>query len=166
MLLLLNFQPGGPEKLARTDDPRHTLQEPYLVALTQLTLKLGHKEIDNKTEVIFYVSDLDNAPSNWKISEVRALTTVATAAHGNIALGVAVGPRRCIAEQLLSKADVIRAMHEGVQICQTEFAFIRESPHMNKINHIFRVHGHKILTEETAAKTFDEVGQVSLASSL
>ena len=55
-------------------------------------------------------------------------------------------------------------MHERVQICQTEFGFIRESPHMNKINHIFRVHGHiTILTEETAAKTFDEVGQGSLA---
>ena len=31
-----------------------------------------------------------------------------------------------------------------------------------RINHIFRVHDHTILTEETAAKTFGQVGQVSL----
>ena len=53
--------------------------------------------------------------------------------------------------QLLSKADVIRAMHERVQLCQdkqTEFALLRESLEVSRINHILRVH--------------DEFGQRSL----
>ena len=40
-----------------------------------------------------------------------------------------MGPRQFLADQLLAKADVIRAMHERVQLCQdpqTEFA-LRES---------------------------------------
>ena len=41
-----------------------------------------------------------------------------------------MGPRRCVADQLLAKVDVIRGMRERVQPCQdpeTEFAFLRES---------------------------------------
>ena len=48
---------------------------------------------------------------------------------GSITLGVAVGSRQFITDQLLSNADVIRAMHERVQLCQdpqTEFALLRE----------------------------------------
>ena len=40
-------------------------------------------------------------------SEVRALVAVATAVHASTTLG-AVGPRQCIADQLLSKADEFR----------------------------------------------------------
>ena len=46
---------------------------------------------------------------------------------GSITLGVACGSRQFITDQLLSKADVIRAMHGRVQICsdpQTEFALL------------------------------------------
>ena len=71
----------------------------------------------------------------------------------------------CIADQLLATADVLRAVHEPVQLCQdpqTEFALLRESLGVRRVNGIFRVHGQTILTEETAAKTFDEVGQGSL----
>ena len=45
----------------------------------------------------------------------------------------------------LSKADVIRAMHERVQLCQdpqTECALLRESLGVSRFNHILRVHGH------------------------
>ena len=52
-------------------------------------------------------------------------------------------------------------MLERVQLCQdpqTEFALVRESLGVSRVNHIFRVHGHTILEEETAARTFDEVG--------
>ena len=35
-----------------------------------------------------------------------------------ITLGVAVGPRQCVKDQLLAKADVIRAVHERLQLCQ------------------------------------------------
>ena len=64
-----------------------------------------------KTEVIYFVADLDAARPEWKIGEVRKLASVST-------LGVAVEPRRFVADQLLTKADVIRAMHERVQLCQ------------------------------------------------
>ena len=80
-------------------------------------------------------------------------------------LGVAVGVRRCVTDKLLVKADVIRSTRELVQLCQDprkEFAILRESTGVSRINHILRVHGHTILHEEEAAKTFDEIGQRSL----
>ena len=74
-------------------------------------------------------------------------------------------PRQFIADQLLAKADVIRALHERVQLCQdpqTEFALFREGLGVSRINHIPRVHGHTILQEQRAAEINDEVGQRSL----
>ena len=58
---------------------------------------------------IYHVSDLENTPFAENISEVRALATVVVAVHVNITLWVAVRPRRCIADELLSKMDVVRA---------------------------------------------------------
>ena len=66
-----------------------------------------------------------------------------------------MGPRQYIADQQLAKSDVSRALRERVQLCQdpqTEFALLRESPGVTRINHIFRVHGHTNLDEEEAAK--------------
>ena len=60
--------------------------------------------------------------------------SVSTAASGCNTLGVAVGPRQFVAEQLLAEADVIRAMHERVQLCQDP-------------------------QTESAPEVFDEVGQ-------
>ena len=181
--------PGGPEKITGADDPRHALQEnggladfrylddgdifrhpvpvlPYLQAFDPTDAKIGAERNRQKTQVNDYFSDLDISASDWTTSEVRTLATVDTSVYGNITFGIAVGPRRCIAYQLLAKVDVVRAFHERVQLCrgpQTEFALLRESPGVSRINnHIFRVHGHTILTEEVAAKTLDEVGQGSL----
>ena len=56
-------------------------------------------------------------------------------------------------------------MHERVQLCrdpQTEFALLRESLGVSRINHILRVHGHTILQEQRAAEINDEVVQRSL----
>ena len=53
------------------------------------------------------------------------MAKVPTAIARSIAVGVAVGPQY-ITDQLLAKADVIRAKHERVQLCQdpqTEFVF-------------------------------------------
>ena len=49
-----------------------------------------------------------------------------------------LGSRQPITDQLLSKADVLQAMHERVQLChnpQTEFALVRESMGVSRINH-------------------------------
>ena len=102
----------------------------------------------------YLLENLNAAPLEWKIDDVRSLASVSTAAAGSNTLGVAVGPRQFITDQLLAKADVIRAMHERVQDPQTECALFRES----RINHILSVHGHTILQERRAAEIFDEVG--------
>ena len=60
-------------------------------------------------------------------SEIRALATVVTGVHGNIALGVAVEPQRCIADQLMAKVDVMRDMYERVQQCQDPQSFSLET---------------------------------------
>ena len=49
-----------------------------------------------------------------------------------------------------AKADVIRAVHERVQLCQdpqTEFALLQDSLGVSRINHNLRVHSHTILQE-------------------
>ena len=92
--------------------------------------------------------------ASWRVHDVQSMAKVSTVTEGCITLGVAVGPRQY-------SADVVRAMHERVQLCQdlqTEFAVLRESqPH-----HILRAHGNTILQEQRAAEIYDEVGQRSL----
>ena len=71
-----------------------------------------------KTEVIYHVDNLDVAPPEWRIGDVRSLAKTSFVTAGSNTLGVAVGSRQFITDQLLSKADVIRAIHERVQLCQ------------------------------------------------
>ena len=102
------------------------------------------------------MNDLDAAQPEWRVGS--AVT------DGNT-LRVAVGSRQFIADQLLSKVDIIRAMHERVQLFQgpqTELALLRESLGVSRINHILRVHGHTILEGQSAAEVYDEIGQLSL----
>ena len=118
-----------------------------------------------KTEVIYCENNLDAALLEWRIRDVQNKAKLCTVSAGSITLGVAVGPRQYIADQLFGKVDVIRAMHERDQLCedpQTEFSILRESMGVNRINHILRVHGHTILQEQRAAQIYDEVGQRSL----
>ena len=59
----------------------------------------------------------------------------------------------------------MRAMDERVQLCQdpqTEFALLRESLGVSRINFFLRVHGHEIHHEEEAAQVFREVADRSL----
>ena len=170
MQRIQNFQLGCPEKLIEADDPRRAPQEnggladfwyldggdilcypllvlPCLQACDAAHVYTGVERNQQKTEVTYNVADLDAAPPGWKIN------------HGNFTLGIAVGPRRCLTDQLLAEADIIWALHERLQVChdpQTQCALFRESLGVSRINHILRVHGHTIL------KTSDEVGQRSL----
>ena len=136
-----SFLLGGPEKRTKAHDPRHALQKnggltdlwdmddgdimchPILVPsfLREFDLanaKVGAERNPQKTEVVHNVNDLDGAPPEWAIGDVQNMAKVSTATAGSITLGAAVGPRQYIAEQLLGKADVIRAMHEHVQLSQ------------------------------------------------
>ena len=103
---------------------------PFLQAFDVADAEIGADRNQQRTEVICCVSDLDTTPPDWEISEVRPLAFVDTAVRGNITLGVAVGPRCCVTDQLLAEADIIQAVRELVQLCQdlqTEFALLRES---------------------------------------
>ena len=128
------------------DIMRHpVLMLPFLQDFDVANGRVGAKRNPLKTEVIYNVNDLDAAPPECKVGDVRSLAKTSAVTTGGITLGVAVGSRQFITDQLLSKADVIRAMHERVQHCQepqTKFAFLRESLGVSRINHILRVHGH------------------------
>ena len=112
----------------------------YLREFDVANAKVGAERNPQKTEVIHCVDDLGAAPPGCRGGDVQNMATVSIVTVGSVTLGV------FITDQLLAKADVIRAMHE------------RESPGVSRINHILRVHGH----EQQAAETYDEVGQLSL----
>ena len=174
-----NVQLGWPEKLTSPHDPRHALQRnggldgPVSACATQSWCCLFLQDVDVanarvgaernplKTEVIYNVNDLE-APPERKIGDFPSLAQTCAVTDGSITLGIAVGSRQFIADQLLSKADVIRATHDRVQLCedlQTEFALLRESLGVSRIIHILRVHDHTVLEEESAAAVHDEIGQ-------
>ena len=134
-----NFQLGGPEKLTSAHDPQHALQKnggsadqwymddgdimchpilvlPFLQDFDGANARVGAERNPMKTEVIYYVNDLDAAPPEWNIGDVRSLAKTSAVTDGSITLGVAVGSRQFVKDQILSKADVIRAMRERVQL--------------------------------------------------
>ena len=112
------------------DTLRHPILVPsHLQEFDVANAKVGAERNPQKTEVIYCVNDLGAAPPEWRTGDVQNMAKVSTVAAGSITLGVAVGPRQYIADQLLAKADVSRAVHERVQLCQdpqTEFALLRE----------------------------------------
>ena len=115
--------------------------------------RVGAERNPPKTEAIHHVNDLDAAPLEWKICDVRSLAKTLRS-YRSITLGVAVGPQ-FITDQLLSKADVIRALPGSADGIRP----LRESLSVSRINHILRVHGHTILEEQRAAAVYDEIGQ-------
>ena len=138
---------------------------PFLQEFDVANAKVGAERNPQKTDVIYCVNNLDAAPLEWRVRDVQNMARVSTATARSITLRVAVGPRQYIADQLLAKADVILAMHVRVQLCQdpqTEFALLRESLGVSRINDILRVHGHTVFQEQRAAEIYDEVGQRSL----
>ena len=100
---------------------------PFLQDFDVANARVGVERNPLKTEVIYYVNDLDAAPPEWRVGDVRSMAETSAVTEGSITLGVAVGSGQFITDQLLSKADVIRAMHERVPLFQdphTEFALL------------------------------------------
>ena len=85
---------------------------------------------------------------------MQNMAKVSTVTAGSSTLGVPIGLRQHIADQLLAKADA-RTSSAVCQDPQTEFALLRESLGVSRINHILRAHGHQ---EQRTAEIFDEVG--------
>ena len=107
-------------------EPLAILVLPFLQDFDAANARVGAERNPLKTEVACHVNDLNAVPPEWKTDEVRSMAKISAVTSGSITLGVAVGSQQFITDQLLSKADVIRAMHERVQLCQdpqTEFAF-------------------------------------------
>ena len=94
-------------------------------------------------------------PQTWmQLLFIAKATTFALWRLSPHTVGLAVGPRRCVTDPLLAKADVIQAMRERVQLCQdpqTDFA-----SSVRAYASAASLHG------EEAANIFDEVGQRSL----
>ena len=108
------------------------------------------EEMSEFCSQIVFLRHLDVAPPESKVNDVCLLSSVSTVATGSNTLGIAVGPCQFIVDQLLAKADVIRAMHERVRLCQdpqTEFALPRESLVVSRINLTLSVHGHNLARE-------------------
>ena len=109
-------RPGG---LVVTDDGDilcHPILAPSYLQEFVANAKFGVERNPQKTEVIFFVNDLDAAPLEWRIRDVHNIAKVSTVTARSITIGVAVGPRQFILDRLLAKVDVIRAMHERVQL--------------------------------------------------
>ena len=99
----------------------------------------------------------------WSLREVRYPGAVTSASDGDTTLQGCRG-RSCVADQLETERDVIRTLHERAPFChdpKTEFAWLRGSLGVNRVNLILRVHGHTIFEEAGAAKVFDEKRQGS-----
>ena len=107
------FLLGWPTKLTGADDPPHAPQDnggltdqwyvddgdilchlilvPFCVQdFDDANDNIGAERNPQKTEIIYHVADLDAAPLQWKIDEVRQLASVSTVAAGSKTLRVAV----------------------------------------------------------------------------
>ena len=173
------------EQRLQADHPQHALQKnggladqwymddgdimchpilvlPFLQDFDVANAGVGAERNPLKTEVIYIVNDLDAAPPEWRIGDVRKMAKTSAVIDGSITLGVAVGSRQFIAHQLLGQADVARATHERVcQDPQTEFAHLREFGGQRYQPHPAGSR-HTILQEQRAAEVCDEIGQRSL----
>ena len=108
-----NFQLGGPEKLTGAHDPRHVL--PFLQDSDVANARVGAERNPLKTEshLLRERPGCSATPVlNWRRAEHgQNLCSHRRQHHAR---------SRCqfITDQLLSKAEVIRAMRERVQLCQ------------------------------------------------
>ena len=74
---------------------------PFLQDFHVANARAGAERNPLKTDVIYYVNDLDAAPKEWRNGHVRSVAKTSAVTDGSITPGVAVGPRQC----------VTRAMH-------------------------------------------------------
>ena len=112
--------------------------------------RVGTERNPQKTEVTYYVNDLEAAPPEWRIRDVQNMAKVTTVTEGCITLGVAVG--RDSKSRVGSWAR--QTSHERVQFCQDlqkEFALLRESLGASRINHILRPHDSALKSSQHSA---------------
>ena len=145
-------------------DPRLVL--PYLTAFDAANVKVGAERNLKKTEVVYFASEAELAlhGEEWDTTRVAAVASVSLASEGCVTLGIATGPPSAVAEQLQTKSDVVRAMHDKLRVCQdpqTEFVLAGQCLGVGKVNHILRVHGCRAASSRAVEK-FDEIGRTTL----
>ena len=87
---------------------------PFLQDFDVANARVGAERNPLETEVKNHMADLDAPPLEWRIGDVWNMAKTSAVTDGSITLGGAVGSRQFIADQLLSKADVICVMYERV----------------------------------------------------
>ena len=60
-------------------------------SVTSPNVRVGVERNSQKTEVIYYVNDLDSAPPEWRVQDVQNLAKALAVTDGSVTLGVAVG---------------------------------------------------------------------------
>ena len=109
----------------------------------------GAERNPQKTEVIYFVNDLDAAPPEWRIGDVHNIARVSRATAGSV---ISSWPR-----QTSSGRCTKVSISSGPQ---SDFALFRESLGVSRINHILRVHGHTILhTKDSSVRSTFSAGQ-------
>ena len=123
---------------------------PFLLDFDVANARVGAERNPLKTEVIYHVNDLDAAPLEWRRAELgQNLCSHRRQHHARGRCWVsAVHPRSARARSALpGPADGVRPPPRVW---------------VSRVVHILRVHGRKVLEEQSAAVVYDEIGQRSL----
>jgi hypothetical protein len=182
-----------PEGGAIVPDPRHEIQPgggivdywylddgdvltsphlvaPFLRAFDAENVRVGAQRNRTKTEVILYGS-LQLLEDNREAWEVDYITSQATILHagsqeGVVTLGVVTGEAEAIGQQVIQKAQVVRAMYHRAEVCQdaqTEHVLGRLSLGVCRLNHLLRVHGHDLHRDTSSLQRFDDAAFSAMA---
>ena len=103
------------------------LVPPYLQVFDTASAKIGAERNPQKSEVIHHVQNLDAALFEWRISDVRPLTSVSRTAHGNVTLP------ECTVAQTFKKKKLAKIFEVGQRSLDRlfpGFAEDRNKPHL------------------------------------
>ena len=120
---------------------------PFLHYFDVANDRTGAERNSLKTEVSYHVNDLDAAPPQWRVGDVRSLAKTSAVTDGSITLGVAVWSRQFVADQLLSKADPHNARArstlpgpaDGVRLLRESLGVTATQSWRNKVQRRFTV---------------------------
>jgi len=145
------------------------LVAPYLQAFDEANAKVGAVRNRTKTEVIFYATpeELSNHHQDWQVDflQTQATLTSAGSEEGMVTLGIVTGHQKAVVHQVAQKRQVVQAMYQKAEVCQdaqTEHVLGRQSLGVSRLNHVLRVHGHNLHTQDTALRKFDVASQAAL----
>jgi hypothetical protein len=137
---------------------------PYLPQFKVVNPEARATRSRKKTEVTYYTTEAELAANSdtWGVEAVRCLATVSTASAAGPTLGVATGGLDTVKEQLVQKVKVVKAMQQRTAVCcdtQTEHVLNSQSLGIGRVNHFFRVHGHRLARDSAELQAFDDAAR-------